>query len=50
VVQSVSKWSDGELKSTMTLSGDGRTLERRMKFTDREGNTRDWVEIYAKKD
>ena len=49
VVESRSKWSDGQLKSTMTMSGDGRTLERRMEFTDREGKKRDWVEIYEKK-
>jgi hypothetical protein len=49
VVESHSKWIDGELKSTITLSSDGRTLERRMEFKDREGKKRDWVEIYEKK-
>ena len=37
VVESVSKWCDGELKSRMTMSHDGRTLERRMDFRDRAG-------------
>jgi hypothetical protein len=49
VVESRSKWSDGDLKSTITISSDGRTLERRMEFSDREGKKRDWVEIYEKK-
>ena len=49
VVESHSKWSDGELKSRITMSSDGRTLERRMEFTDRAGKKRDWVEIYEKK-
>ena len=49
VIESVSKWSDGELKSTITISGDGKTLERRMNFRDREGKKRDWTEIYERK-
>jgi hypothetical protein len=49
VVESVSKWSDGELRSRMTVSEDGRTLERRMEFRDREGKKRNWTEIYEKK-
>lgn len=48
-VESHSRWSEGELKSTITISSDGRTLERRMEFKDREGKKRDWVEIYEKK-
>ena len=48
-VESHSKWSDGELTSRITISSDGRTLERRMEFKDREGKKRDWVEIYEKK-
>ena len=49
VVESRSKWSDGELTSRITISSDGRTLERRMEFRDREGKKRDWTEIYEKK-
>jgi hypothetical protein len=49
VVESVSKWSDGELRSTITMSRDGRTLERRMNFKDRDGKRREWVEVYEKK-
>jgi hypothetical protein len=49
VVESESKWSDGELRSRMTISADGRTLERRMEFRDREGKKRNWTEIYEKK-
>jgi hypothetical protein len=49
VVESRSKWSDGELTSRITISSDGRTLERRMEFKDREGKKRDWIEIYEKK-
>jgi hypothetical protein len=33
----------------MTLSGDGRTLERKMTFRDSEGKKREWTEIYEKK-
>lgn len=49
VVESTSTWSDGELKSRLTVSGDGRTIERRMEFRDRTGKKREWVEIYEKK-
>ncbi|HYO81031.1 MAG TPA: hypothetical protein VES20_06500 [Bryobacteraceae bacterium] len=48
-VESSSKWSDGELTSVITMSGDGRTLERRMSFRDREGRKREWTEVYEKK-
>jgi hypothetical protein len=48
-VESQSKWADGELRSTMTVSSDGRTLERTMTFRDREGKKREWTEIYEKK-
>jgi hypothetical protein len=33
----------------MTISGDGRTLERRIDFRDRAGKKRNWTEIYEKK-
>ena len=49
VVESVSKWSDGELRSTITMSRDGRSMERRMNFKDRDGKRREWVEVYEKK-
>ena len=49
VLQSFSKWSDGELTSTITMSRDGRTMERKMAFRDRDGKRREWVEIYEKK-
>jgi hypothetical protein len=48
-VESDSKWTDGELKSRITISQDGRTLERRMEFRDRAGKKRNWTEIYEKK-
>jgi hypothetical protein len=48
-VESNSKWADGELHSVLTMSGDGRTLERRMSFRDREGRKREWTEVYEKK-
>jgi hypothetical protein len=48
-VESRSEWSDGDLRSTITISGDGKTLERVMVFRDRAGKTRRWVEIYEKK-
>ena len=50
VVESHSKWQDGELRSRITISRDGRTLERRMEFRDREGRKREWTEIYDKKE
>jgi hypothetical protein len=49
VVESDSKWADGEEKSRITISNDGRTMERRIEFRDREGKKRDWIEIYEKK-
>ena len=49
VVESLSKWSDGELRSVITMSRDGRTMERRMTFKDRAGKTVEWTEIYEKK-
>ena len=49
VVQSTSKWSDGELHSTITMSRDGRSMERKMTFKDRDGKRREWVEVYEKK-
>ena len=48
-LESHSKWTDGELHSILTMSDDGRTLERRMSFRDREGKKREWTEIYEKK-
>jgi hypothetical protein len=48
-VESESKWSDGQLHATVTLSRDGRTMERKMSFKDRDGKRREWVEIYEKK-
>lgn len=48
-VASDSKWSDGQLHTTITISSDGRTMERKMDFKDRMGKHREWVEIYEKK-
>lgn len=49
VVESTSTWTDGELHSTITISRDGRTMERKMAFKDRDGKRREWTEIYEKK-
>jgi hypothetical protein len=49
VVESVSKWADGEERARITISHDGRTMERRIDFQDRAGKKRDWTEIYEKK-
>jgi hypothetical protein len=49
VVESDSRWSDGDLHSMITMSGDGRTMERKMSFKDRLGKRREWVEVYEKK-
>ena len=48
-VESRSTWIDGELHSIITVSDDGRSLERRMTFRDREGKKREWTEVYEKK-
>lgn len=48
-VRSVTKFSEGEVRSVITLSGDGRSLERRMNFRGRDGKSRSWVEVYEKK-
>lgn len=49
VIESMSKFEDGTVRSTITMSADGKTLERQMHFRDRDGKERGWVEIYEKK-
>lgn len=48
-VESVSKFPDGELRSTLIMSADGRTLERRMRYSGKDAKNRSWTEIYEKK-
>lgn len=50
VIESDATLSDGsEEHSILTLSGDGRTLERRMRVRTRDGARREWTEIYEKR-
>ena len=51
VIESVSELPGGKGKETsvITISADGKTLERRMKIKDSAGGEREWVEIYEKR-
>ncbi len=49
VVESVSHGPEGEIRSRITISDDGNSMERRMTVKMPNGKTRNWVEIYAKK-
>src|SRR3954447_11563522 len=49
VIESDTKTAAGEIKSRITISHDGNTLERRMSWRGNDGKTRSWVEIYEKK-
>lgn len=51
VIESESTLPGGQLHehTTMTLSGDGRTLERKMEVRGGAGKGREWVEIYEKR-
>ncbi|MBC7924150.1 MAG: hypothetical protein H7039_00685 [Bryobacteraceae bacterium] len=49
VVESVTTASEGEIRSRITMSRDGNTLERTMTLRGTDGKTRNWVEIYEKK-
>ena len=49
VVESVSNGPAGEIRSRITMSHDGNTLERRMTLHGKDGKTRTWVEVYEKK-
>jgi hypothetical protein len=50
VIESYSKFPDGaEERTTTILSGNGKTLTRRVQFKDSQGKTRAWTEVYEKK-
>lgn len=48
-VESVTTTQAGEIRSTLIMSHDGRTLERRMSSQNKDGKRRSWTEIYEKK-
>jgi hypothetical protein len=49
VVESVTHGPEGEIRSRITMSADGNSMERRMSVKMPDGKTRSWVEVYAKK-
>jgi hypothetical protein len=49
VVESVTSGPEGEIRSRITMSHDSNSMERRMSVKMRDGKTRNWVEVYAKK-
>ena len=48
-VESITSFDQGEVRSRITMSRDGNTMERQMTFRGKDGKTRSWVEIYEKK-
>jgi len=48
-VESLSKGPEGEVRSRITMSREGHSMERRMTVKAPDGKTRRWVEVYTKK-
>jgi hypothetical protein len=48
-VESVSRGPEGEIRSRITMSRDGNSMERNMMVKAPDGKTRKWTEVYSKK-